>query len=285
MPNYDPNQFTPNPQNVWPEQSTGAQEWARTESLLSPDLLVQRFLFGIPLRSRLKNPVTNKYDTWTPEILKDCILRAVADVETMAGIEVFPVQHDEPHPFDRVEFETYGYFRLRHKPVLTIDQLAIRPANNVQSTNIWIMPKEWISFTDAAKGQINIIPLIAGDSQVFFQAQTTNGAAFILSFLSSLPFAPGMWQVKYTSGFAEGNIPKVLNELIGCTAAIDVLSALAATNLYSSYSLGMDSMSQSQSGPGPQVYDTRIAALELKRKALMNKFKTLFGSKLAMSHI
>ena len=285
MPNYDPNQFTPNPQNVFPEQSVGAQEWARTEGILTANLLVQRFLLGIPLRSRLKNPITGKFDIWTPEILKDCITRAVAEVEIMTGVEIFPVQHDEPVPFDRVEFETYGYFRLKHRPILTVDQIAIRPPNNVQSTNIWIVPKEWISFTDANKGQINIVPLVAGDSQVFYQAQTTNGAAFILTFLTSIPFVPSMWMCKYTSGFAEGNVPKMLNELVGCVAAIDILSNLAATNLYSSYSLGMDSMSQSQSGPGPNVYDKRIKDLTDKRDKLIQKFKGLYGTKLALGHI
>lgn len=285
MATYDPNIFTPNPQDVYPQQAVDGQEWSRTEALLTPDLFVQRFLRGVPLVSRLKNPLTGKPDVWTPAILQDAILRAVAQVEIQTGVEVFPVQHDEPIPFDRVNFETYGYFRLKHRPVLSIDQLSIRPANNVQGSLVWPVPKEWISFQNADKGQINIVPLVAANTQVFYQAQTTNGAAFIMTFLTAIPFVPSFWQCLYTTGFAEGNIPKVLNELVGCTAAIEILGEIAATNIYSSYSMGIDGMSQGQSGDGPRVFETRIKQLEDRRRMLEQKFKAIYGVKLAMGNI
>jgi hypothetical protein len=78
------------------------------------------------------------------------------------------------------------------------------------------------------------------------------------------------------AGFDEGKLPKVMNEIIGMSAAIDVLSMLSTTNKSNSHSLGIDGMSQSISGQGPQVYDGRIKQLEEQRRLLMNKVKSLF---------
>ena len=282
---YDPNQIARNPQSVYPEQVVDGQNADRVEPLLTPDKLVERYLFGIPLVSQIKNPMTGRPDVKTPDALKDHIVRALQYVEQQIGIDIQPVQREEQIAFDRIAMEQYGYFRARRKPILSIDELAIVPANNEDEINIYTLPKEWISLTHANKGQINIVPVVAATSEVFTQVATANGAAFLLSFIRQLPWAPSYWRLTYTSGFPEGKLPVWLNEIIGCRAAMDILSDLAATFRVASYSLGIDGISQSQSTPGPQVYRVKMQELQEKYDKLFKKAKALYGVKLATSWI
>lgn len=273
------------PQNVYPVNAVDGTAWSRCEPLLTPRLLVQRFLFGVPLVSQNKNPITKEPDVKTPEILEDHIYRAVSTLEAESGLCIFPVQFEDELPFDRVFLEQYHYVRTKQKPILSVDHLAIRPQNNKLATDIYIIPKQWISFTGFNKGQINVVPLVSADNQVFPQAVTSNGALFLLAYVSQLPWVPSYWQIRYTAGFREGAIPRALNELIGIQAALDVLSDVGQSNRVQSYSLSQDNSSQSQTTPGPNVYVKRMEDLEKKKKTLLNRFKSIYGTKLAMGTI
>lgn len=274
-----------NPQSVYPEHAVDGQDDVRAEPLLTPEKLVERFLWGIPLVSQIKNPATGRPDVKTPDALKDHLIRAKDVVEQQLGINITPVQREEPHAFDRVHMEQYGYFRTRRKPILSVDAIEIRPANNQDSINIYTLPKEWISLTQAAKGQINIVPVVAATSQVFTQVATSNGAAFLLSFIRQLPWAPSYWIIKYTAGFPEGKVPVWANELIGLQAGMDILNDLGATFRVSSYSLGIDGINQSQTTPGPNIYAVKIKAMQEKFDKIFRKAKALYGVKIAASTI
>lgn len=277
--------FTPNPQGVYPENAVDARDFGRTEPLLTAEKLVSRHLFGIQLVSQTINRLTGTYDVKGPEELKDHIIRAVNALELDAGITIFPIQYEEQHPLDRVHIEQSGYFRLRNKPLLTVDELTIRPANNLESSNIYTVPREWISFTHAVKGQINIVPLVAADSQVFQQAASTNGAAFTLTFLSQIAWAPSYWRVKYTAGMPEGDIPVVINEAVGCYAALDILADVIQSQTSNSYSLGIDNLQQSQSNSVPENLAKRIELLEAKKQKLVKKIRAYYGIRISATTI
>jgi hypothetical protein len=83
----------------------------------------------------------------------------------------------------------------------------------------------------------------------------------------------------------EGQVPVPVNELIGCLAAIDVLSAIAPSNIYNSQTLSQDGISQSSSGVGPRIYELRIQELEVKRDTLIKKLKGIFSGKFFVDNI
>lgn len=272
------------PRSTYPENAIDTQEWSRVEPLLTSELLTRRFLKGIPLVSSQKNPLTNKYDVWDEEDLKDVIFRSVSQVEMDAKIDIFPVKRSEKQAFDRNEMIDLGYMRLNHRPILSVDKLSIAPGN---SPDILVIAKEWVSHADFPRGLIRIIPTIntiVSGGYIPANGSVGQGSAFV-ALMGGLPWIPAFWTVEYTTGFNNGNIPRVLNELIGCYAAIEVLSMLATTNKASSQSLGMDGLSQSTSNAGPQVYDGRIKVLDDRRKQLLGKFKALFGGKFILSNI
>lgn len=269
--------------SISPQNATDASPLGRVEPLLSPELLTSRFLFGIPLVSATRNPITERYDVMTPEMLKDIILGAVNRVEQDTGIDIFPVTRTEKHPWDSNDYQSFGYLRVLHAPIQQLHKLSVTPSNGY---DIFVTPLDWVESANFIYGQINIVPMtIASMGGALMAPTQTAGGAQFLNILGMRGWIPAFWQVEYTSGFEEGKIPRVVNDLIGIYAAIEILGQLAASNRQSSFSLSLDGMSQSVATPGPQVYAERLQKLEEQKVVILNKLKAKFGKKLFSSTI
>lgn len=263
----------------------GAVESAitRVEPLITPEQLKSRHLFGIPLVANVKNPFTGKPDVMTDTILKDVIDRSIAMVETDTSLDIFPNVINEKLEFDTFSFNSWGYMQVNRKPVYSIEALSITLANG---STIYTVAQEWIETAQLHKGQINIIPMGTSISAGGVTQSGTIGNSAFMNILGSHAHVPSFWKVSYTTGFPDGLLPKIINELVGVYAAIEVLGMLGATNANSnSKSLGIDSLSQSVSGPGQDKYNTRIQQLEEKKKNLLAKLKVMYGQSLISSHV
>lgn len=258
--------------------------WSRLEPLITVQKLKDLHLFGIPLVSFIKDPITKQPQRMNDEIVEEKINDAVALAEAELGMQIFPTQHLEKYAFDKNEFQSLGYFQLRQRPCSSIERLTVTPANG---QDIYEVPVDWVETAYLPRGQISIIPLnIATVGGGFVPAAHTGGGAFFLSILGQRPWIAAFWQIKYTTGWPDGKLPRMVNQYIAAIAAIEILSLLAATYARStSHSLGIDSMSQSVSTPGPQLFKTRIEELEAKRKMLLGKLKSMFGLKLFSNNV
>jgi hypothetical protein len=260
-----------------------ASAYGRLEPLITAEQLRVRHLFGVPLVSRTKDPITGKPMIMTDEILKDVILRAVSLTEAEGGFDIFPVKYREKTAFDRNAFDSFGYMELKRRPVSSVDRLSVTPSNQV---DVYVVPQEWVEASGFQRGQVNIVPLtIAFTNGGFIPSQSAGGAAF-LSILGAKGWIPGYWQIEYTTGFPDGMLPRDLNELVGVVAAIEALSLLATTDAdATSKSLSIDGLGQSVGGPGPQKYAARIELLMQKKQMLIDKFKSRFALKMFSSHV
>lgn len=252
------------------------ETWRRTEPLISPETLVPLYLFGLPLVSGIKDPITQRAQVMTPEILSMYIDRAVATVELETGLTIFPTPFKEKLPYDRQEYASFGYMRLLKRPVTSVEKLQIVPSNNQA---VFDVPVDWVEVGQLYHGQLNIIPLtiqLSGSSAP--QVVATAGGAALLAILNNFQWVASYWQISYTAGFPSGKVPKVVNDLIGVVAAMDVLSMLAPTNARNqSASLSIDGMSQSLSSPGPEIYSKRLEDLKERREMLVKKLKAWAG--------
>jgi hypothetical protein len=255
------------------------------EPLIGADDLVTRHLFGVPLVSQWKDPISGKMMQMTPEMVQSIIQGAVQQAELECKIDIFPVQHREKYPFDRNLYESYGYMVLNHRPVTSVEKLSITPSNAI---DVYTLPATWIETANFAKGQINIVPMGGGfvtTGTQYSQSSPVGGALF-MSIIGNRGWIPAYWQVEYTTGFPDGMMPRVINELIGTIAAMEILSMLAVTFARSSsHSLGIDGLSQSVSTPGPQIFKQRMDELEAKRKKLTSQIKATYGRKMFSSHV
>jgi hypothetical protein len=249
--------------------------WDDCNPLIAASAVKRKHLFGIPLVSATIDPTTGKPDAMDSELIKEFIVDAVSLVELEVGFEIFNRQHEERHPYDRPASDSFGYTVLRHRPVSSIEELAVRSNDGV---NIWDVPKGWIDRGYLHQGQINLLPFaVSAQSGVVIPTTGPTGMGLIPSIFKQ-NWVPGLWTVKYTTGFKKGAIPSIVNQLIGVTAAMEILSALATTYARSnSSSLSIDGLSQSISTPGPELFNVRLEALGEKRKWMVNKIKRLFG--------
>jgi hypothetical protein len=260
--------------SILPESAV-ATSWEDCSPLVNHEDVKRLHLFGIPLVSAIRDPFTNKPQVMTPDDITRFIEEAVSLVELEGGFEIFPRQHKERQPYDLPAQNSFGFTVLRQRPVQSIQRLAVTSSDGV---NIWDVPLAWIETGYIHQGQINLVPFaVAAQSGVTIPI-TSGGGMGLLPSLFKFSWVPSLWVVEYTTGFCDGCIPKTVNQLIGVVAAMEILSALAATfSRNTGSSLGIDGLSQSVSTPGPQLYDNRLMALGEKRKWLVSKLKRSFG--------
>lgn len=249
----------------------------RCEPLLTPEKLISRHLKGIPL-------AFPNGDVITKDDLKDRINLAQNEVELLIKATLTPEQRKEKHPFDRALYVSWIHVKTEQGPIASIEQLAIVAANGEVIFNI---PAEWIETANFAKRQINVVPLLSAFGAHTVEGAPTNAGIAFLAMMERFGMVPAYWEVIYTAGVTnkEGNVPVPVNELVGVVAALEVLSQIATQFIYNSQSLSQDGISQSSSGPGPNVYARRIEELELKKKDLMKKLKAIFFGNFVTSNI
>jgi len=239
--------------------------------LLTPEQFRSRFLKGIPL-------FFFNGDTFSDDDLKDRIYLASNAVELDLKTTITREQRQEKLPYKDQDYRSFIHLTAEQGPIVSIESLAIVSADK---NNIFEIPGEWVEASNFDKRIINVIPLLAAYGVNSVQGSVGNAGVAFLAVMGGLNWVPAFWQIRYTSGISntEGKIPTVVNELIGCIAAIDILSQIAATFIYTSQSQSQDGISQSSSGPGPRIYQLRIEELGLKRARLEKKLRGIFANK------
>jgi hypothetical protein len=262
----------------------------RCEPMLSPEQLISRFLKGVPL-------VFPNGDGFTGDELKDRINLAMNESELLLGRNIPREQFVEKASFDYALYRSYIHIKSEHGPIISLERLAIVSSDNV---NIFEIPSQWVESSNFSKNQINVIPLLAafgsatvGGTLIAPGTAGASGAGAGIAFLSILNGGaggtqiPAYWEIRYTAGLTstDGKFPVVVNELIGCVAAIALLSEIGATFIHTSQSQSQDGISQSSSGLGPRIYQLRIEELMAKRDELVKKLKGIFSNKFVISNI
>lgn len=243
----------------------------RCEPILNPAQLKSRFLKGIPL-------FFPNGDQFSDTELKDRIYLAANQVELDLKTTLTREQRQEKLPFKNEDYKAYINLTAEQGPIISIEQLAIVSADK---NNIFEIPPTWIETSNFEKRIINVIPLLAAYGVNSVQGAVGNAGIAFLTVIDGLNWVPAYWQIKYTSGISnkEGLLPTPVNELIGCVAAIDILSEIAATFIHTSQSQSQDGISQSSSGPGPRIYELRIAELSAKRERLEKQLRNIFSNR------
>ena len=248
----------------------------RVEPMLNPSQLKSRFLKGIPL-------FFPNGDTFSDDDLKDRIYLAANAVELDLKTTLTREQRQDKLSFKNEDYKAYIHLTAPQGPVISIEQLAIVSADQ---NNIFEIPPTWIETSNFEKRIINVIPLLAAYGVNSVQGAVGNAGIAFLTVIDGLNWVPAYWQIQYTTGISntEGLIPTPVNELIGCVAAIDILSEIAATFIFTSQAQSQDGISQSSSGPGPRIYELRIADLRLKREKLENQLRTIFSNRFVLGN-
>lgn len=249
----------------------------RCEPLLDADKFQRMFLKGIPL----KFP---NGDQITPQDMVEKLNWAMNETELLLGCTILREAFEHKVAFDYNLYKSYIHIMAEKGPIVSLEQLAIVSADN---NNIFTIPPTWIEPTNFAKKLINVIPLLAAYGVNQVSGAVGNAGIAFLTVMDGLAWVPAYWQIQYTAGVAntEGQVPIPVNELIGTIAAISILSQLALVYRFNSQSQSQDGISQSSSGPGPNIYARRIEELETKREFLASKLKAIFSNRFIVGSI
>lgn len=256
MSQYGRNPSDPSPRakyagsSTYPVKAIGGGSFKRIEPLLTPELFIQRFMWGIPLTS----PLTKQQ--MTQEQIQDWIQMAMNQAELELKIDIAPVKRRHRLAFARDLYEEYLYLEIPNKPILSIDSLSITSADNVL---IYRFPPEWIDNANFVDGRINVVPMspatyspgtLAGNQSL--PAGAGGGFLVLLGINNSVP---AYWEVDCTTGFNnKTGIPYIINQMIGLLAAIRIFNNLIPQFQLSSFSLGIDNVNQSQTNQAPLLY-------------------------------
>lgn len=267
--------------SVFPEKVAGSSPGVpRVEPLLTPKVLKQRFLFGVPLTS----PVTQ--EKISNKDLQDYINRGVARIEMEAQIDVFPVLRRHKAPFIKEFYTEYMYLEFPNKPIQKINRIIITSANYLGTPteddkypiggDIFRFPTDWIEPANMNRGLINIVPLNPAFSSVGFSSAASGTGAAMLTFLTSLGWIPAFFLIECLTGLCseEGEVPLYVNEAIGASAAIKVLDNLIPQYRVTSSSLNMDGMGQSVGDQMYQLLTQKRTDLEATLTTIVNRLKT-----------
>lgn len=291
----------PNPSGLYPQKVTtlsgqGAAGFSRVESWITPERLRHEFLFGIPLVSLLTG------EAMTDDTIKSIIRRAAATAELKTKVDITPIQRFERIDFDRTKYlQGWNQLQLGWGNVQSLQEVSIRASNsqattqnqlNVQDNSsnqiegslLYLVPLDWIDMSMAHKGLLHFVPLQTTFGSYGVVGPSAGAAAPLFAIFSQLQWIPAFWAVKYISGFQENSIPVPFNELIGCYAAMEILSLLGALIRHLSQSISIDGASQSTS-TNPNLYLLRYQQLETRVADLLDLIAKRFGKKVFMSHI
>lgn len=249
----------------------------RVEPFLTPELLRSRFLLGIPLTFPNGEKLTDG-------ILKDRIMMAMSETEAQIGTTVTREEFKDKLPFDWSLYKSFIHLKPRHSPIISLEDASIVASNDEV---IFKIPSLWLDMSNASIGQINCIPLLAAFGATNASGTpitATNqgaGVAFLAIWGASgaTTQVPAYWQLTYSAGLSniEGQVPIIVNQLIGTNAAISILSEIAVLFFATSQSQSQDGVSQSSSTLGPRRFQVRIEELTKNRDELIKKIKGIFA--------
>lgn len=249
----------------------------RCEPVLTPQLLISRYLKGIPL-------AFPNGDSYSAQDLADQIRLAMNEVEMLCKITLTREQFTDKVPFDINLYKSFIYLKTEQNPVLAVQSVSIVSSDGY---NVFQIPAQWLETSNFSKGIINVVPILGAYSVATGGGVGAYGGLPYINVFSQLTFVPGFWQLVYQTGVSkvEGQFPIIINDLIGTIAAINILSVVTNMFLTTSQSLTRDSISQSSSGPGPRMYLPYIEELEAKRDTLIGKVKTTFATKYLVTNV
>lgn len=253
----------------------------RCEPILTPELLVSRYLKGIPL-------TFPNGDHYNSADLKDQIGLSMNEVELLCRITLTREQFWDKPAFDTSLFKGgFIHMKTEQGPILSVEEVSIVSSDGFK---LFTIPSTWIEPSGFSKGFVNVVPLLSGYGATTMGGNggigAYNGFPYMAAF-AQLTFIPGFWSIGYTAGVSkiQGQLPIVVNDLVGTIAAINIISAVAVMFLNTSQSLSRDGVSQSSSSPGPRVYALRIEELEKKKTELMGKIRAAMNQKFLISNI
>lgn len=201
-------------------------------NILTTTDLLQRYLFGIDITDDSGQTLPN-------EVLEHYILSAIRNVERWIDVPIMPTVFVERQDYNFRDMQAYQFLLLDYYPVIDVEYFRVKYQSN---TTLVEYPREWWRI-DADHGHFQLVPSSGNLSNVLM-----NQDGLVLSSFVQHGYFPQLYEIKYTAGFALGQVPRDIVDVIGMLASmgpLGILGDLIAGAGISNLSLSMDGLSQS----------------------------------------
>ena len=202
--------------------------------LIDADFVKTNFLFGVSLKDDDGNIM--------PDSLIEFYIRSAQQwLEKELQIRLLPtVIEKETHDYTMQDYTNFFFTKLNHLPVRKVTSISMKFP--VSSDSITFDPM-WYK-VDARNGMINLVPT-AGSFSTIMMGQ---GGSFLPLLYTSVLSIPAIIEVDYECGFADGECPADILEIIAMKASLGPLNIagdLIAGAGIANTSISLDGLSQS----------------------------------------
>ena len=247
----------------------------RYSPLPTPEKLKNTFLFGIPLLSNLNG------QTMSDEAIAYFIQGSISEIEHMLDLYITPIEVTEKMDYNKeLWMLSFAYIKVNHPNIIDVSKVELAFIGQNQSEPGWItFPLEYVH-VNPQEGTIQLVPSLSGGTFGGFMATAVPGA--VMWSLNSMAVTnyPGIVRIKYRCGFEIDKIPAAINELISIIASLSILGIIGPLLFpYSSVSVGIDGISQSTGGLGPNFFNRRIDDLNKRKAELIDSIKGYYSRK------
>jgi len=198
----------------FPPNSVSAAGFTRSESIVTPDELKNRYFWGVDLTDKSGKPVP-------PEVLQHQINAAVSYIEHKLDIIIAPTTIVDNHDMRTVDYQEFNFLSLKKRPVSEVKKMRAMFPNN---RTLIEFPKEWFVL-EKEGGQLQLAPV----EGTFNGLIITSGGSYVPLLYGTKDSWPHMFEVTYVAGFCDDQLPVIINEMIGLQAAISMFMILRDT--------------------------------------------------------
>ena len=214
----------------------------RTEPLLTPAKLKERFLFGVEI-------IDNEGNELSEETLQAYIDMAVSELEHDLDIPIVPTEICEEKDYFSNDYYGWGYFQLNTLPLIQMKEMNVVYLEDDPSTPasqgevVLEIPQSWWRVREH-DGIVRLVP----NNRFPARLAVDNAGAFFPELFRRNGHVPNLWRIKYDAGFKDGCVPMAINAAVGLMASIYALNIAGDLVLgagIASSSLSIDGLSQS----------------------------------------
>ncbi len=216
---------------IFPPNAESVPTFSRFDSLISPNQLIKRYLFGVKFLDAEGNKIPDR-------VFADVLDNAISSVEHEFDMTITPTTYTESKDYRWNDYANYAFLKLNQKPIISVESITM---GIVPGQTLFEVPSSWIRLY-SEQGLVQLVATVGSLSQ--FNIGSSPIFPRIFSLAGDFP---QLFRVKYIAGFESGRIPRVVNNYIGLTAAVDLLSIagdLIIAPGISSQSISLDGLSQ-----------------------------------------
>jgi hypothetical protein len=219
----------------------------------------------------------------TDDAIQTYIDAAISEIEHSLDITITPTTYDDRYDWDReIWITSFAWQKLNHRPVIQVNNVSLVFSNDEQRTVSFPNEYVYVNHQDSA---VQLVPAVGTSMQGFLLSAFAGSQLWALYANGQAKF-PGAVAIQYVSGFQKGMLPALIANLIGNIAAYKLLSSIGFLIFpFSSYSIGLDSASQSTSLPGPNFLAGRIKDLQNQIDKQMDIARGYYLSKFIVDYI